>query len=340
MRELLTWNVNLGRVAGIHVRLHALFVLLVVVAVFAAGRGGQQFLLWYGALLGVLFGSVLVAELLQCLVALKLRGEVEQIVLWPLGGLAPPRVPSHPSSEFLLALTGPVCYLAIAVIGGGVLTWQRVPLMEVLRPFDPPYDTFDFTWVTGVKIAVWANLWVLLALNLLPAMPLAGGRALQSALWAMLGRGWAAALTARVTQVTGVVLCIAAWYIPANPDFEFAWLPLVFLGMLLIFSARPDRLPQPEPMVLDADPAEDLDDEPHPFKLSEPESFEADHVSEWLQARQEEKQRRQRELEEEEDRRVDEILARLHQTGVNGLSPDDKALLDRVSARYRNRQQG
>jgi hypothetical protein len=35
---------------------------------------------------------------------------------------------------------------------------------------------------------------------------------------------------------------------------------------------------------------------------------------------------------------VDEILARLHSGGLEGLSPEDRQLLDRVSARYRNRK--
>ena len=46
-----------------------------------------------------------------------------------------------------------------------------------------------------------------------------------------------------------------------------------------------------------------------------------------------------KEIEAEEERRVDGILARLHSEGINSLSAEERALLDRVSARYRNRQQ-
>jgi len=338
MRELLTWNVNLGRVAGVHVRLHALFLLLAGVALFAAARGGQQMLIWWGAFLAILFACVLVQELLQCLVALRLGGEIDQIVLWPLGGLVAPRMPNRPGSEFMLACTGPLFYLTLSTIGVGLLLGQNVPLSTVFHPFVPPYDANGFTWITAVQIGVWLNFWMLLVLNLLPALPLAGGRALQSALWAVLGRSWAVALTARATQVTGIGLCIVAWWIPSLPEFEFTWVPVVFLGMLLFFSAKPDRIPQPEPMVqVDPSPL-DAGDDLENYHFSPPESFEPDHVTEWLEARQEEKLRRQRELEEEEDRRMDEILARLHETGMQGLSAEDRALLDRVSERYRNRQ--
>jgi hypothetical protein len=57
-----------------------------------------------------------------------------------------------------------------------------------------------------------------------------------------------------------------------------------------------------------------------------------------LDERREARAERQRQIEVEEERRVDDILARLHETGLQNLSAEDRALLDRVSARYRNRQ--
>ena len=45
------------------------------------------------------------------------------------------------------------------------------------------------------------------------------------------------------------------------------------------------------------------------------------------------------ELEAEDEKRVDEILARLHERGMRSLSPEDRALLERVSQRYRSRQE-
>jgi hypothetical protein len=59
----------------------------------------------------------------------------------------------------------------------------------------------------------------------------------------------------------------------------------------------------------------------------------------WLQQRQEMKERRLREMEAEEERRVDEVLIRVKEFGIDGLSPEERSLLHRVSARYRNRLQ-
>jgi hypothetical protein len=45
--------------------------------------------------------------------------------------------------------------------------------------------------------------------------------------------------------------------------------------------------------------------------------------------------------EEEEDRRADEILRKLHDGGISSLTNEERTILDRVSARIRrNRQQG
>jgi hypothetical protein len=61
-------------------------------------------------------------------------------------------------------------------------------------------------------------------------------------------------------------------------------------------------------------------------------------VARWLEERREARHQRQRQLEDEEERRMDDILVRLHSLGIDGLSPEDRQILDRVSARYRNRQ--
>ena len=45
-----------------------------------------------------------------------------------------------------------------------------------------------------------------------------------------------------------------------------------------------------------------------------------------------------REREAEEERLADEILEKVHREGIESLSAEDREILNRVSARYRNRQ--
>jgi hypothetical protein len=62
-------------------------------------------------------------------------------------------------------------------------------------------------------------------------------------------------------------------------------------------------------------------------------------VQRWFNSRRELRKRRRDLLERDEERQVDEILSRLHESGMKTLTAKERALLHRVSARYRNRQQ-
>jgi hypothetical protein len=59
----------------------------------------------------------------------------------------------------------------------------------------------------------------------------------------------------------------------------------------------------------------------------------------WFNTRRELRRRRRESQERAEERQVDEILSRLRDTGLEGLTAKERALLNRVSARYRSRQQ-
>jgi hypothetical protein len=58
----------------------------------------------------------------------------------------------------------------------------------------------------------------------------------------------------------------------------------------------------------------------------------------WLENRREMRRRKRQWMEQEEERQVDAILIRLHEKGMAGLTAKERAVLQRVSARYRNRQ--
>jgi stage IV sporulation protein FB len=61
-------------------------------------------------------------------------------------------------------------------------------------------------------------------------------------------------------------------------------------------------------------------------------------LTRWFHRRRQIRLQRQEINEQEEEQRVDEILSRLHESGMQSLSKEDKSLLNRVSIRYRNRQ--
>ena len=73
-------------------------------------------------------------------------------------------------------------------------------------------------------------------------------------------------------------------------------------------------------------------------RTMDPPSRQGSSLRRWLESRREMRRRKLRRQEQDEERQVDDILQRLHERGMNALSAKERALLHRVSARYRNRQ--
>ncbi|MFL6123450.1 site-2 protease family protein [Actinophytocola sp.] len=124
------------------------------------------------AAFAVLLGaSVLAHELGHCVVALKLGIPVRRLRLFLLGGLAEiSRTPRRPAQEGMIAAAGPVVSAVLAALCGFVL---------LLMPAAGP------VWLLVLECAV-ANVAVAV-FNMLPGLPLDGGRMLRAGVWALFG---------------------------------------------------------------------------------------------------------------------------------------------------------
>jgi len=344
MRDLLGWNLPLGRWFGIHVRVHVFFVLLVVVALsMSVDKDPQkQLLVDVGITLAILFVSVLAHEVGHCFAARQMDGRVDQIVLWPLGGLAPINLSHQPQEEMVTAAAGPLVNMSIAAVAIIPLLFLHQDMRAVLNPLrSPPPPVDGVTWVYCLQLVVWVN-WLLTLVNVfLPANPLDGGRVLRSLIWQKKGYRTAVTVVAMVAKFTALAICVAAWAL-IYPRYPEAALPMTLLGILIYFSAKQDS-----ERLHDRETDEGLlgYDFSQGYTSLE-KNFDAiprrspGLMRQWLDNRREARRLRQKEIEEQDDQRMDEVLARLHEVGRDALSDEDRALLDRVSARYRNRQQG
>ena len=102
-------------------------------------------------------------------VSLLLKHPVKRIVIFLLGGISEiEREPDRPRDEFLIAAAGP--FVSIIVTGAAALVYQAL---------DP--HTMGSTLVL---LMLWSNL-VVVVFNLLPGLPLDGGRLLRSLVWAV-----------------------------------------------------------------------------------------------------------------------------------------------------------
>ncbi|HVX55907.1 site-2 protease family protein [Nocardioides sp.] len=165
---------RLGRIAGSDVVLTpSWFLIAILIAVMVApaveqvepGLGAAKYVAGL-AFAVILYGSVLLHEAAHAVMAHRLGYPVGPITLNFLGGATSIEDESRrPRDEFLIAVVGPLTSL---VVGGvGVLLWWAGPHGLLLM---------------AVEGLAGANLFVGV-LNMVPGLPLDGGRVLRAAIW-------------------------------------------------------------------------------------------------------------------------------------------------------------
>jgi Zn-dependent protease len=171
---MLGWSINLFRVRGIQLAVHASFFLLLA---WVANEGweaaGTAGLIWSVGTLIAFFGCVVLHELGHSFTAMHFGIGVRRILLMPIGGMAEfESIPRQPAREFLITLAGPAVNFAIAAV-----LWMVVGLT---RGSDFPITAAGFA-----QLLLRANL-IMGFFNLLPVFPMDGGRILRALLaWRM-----------------------------------------------------------------------------------------------------------------------------------------------------------
>ncbi len=178
----MTGSIRLGRVCGIPLTVHyswliaaGLATVTLAVAIFPIYLPGLSTPVYWlvGALgSGLFFSSVVAHELAHSLVARRFGIPVRSITLFVFGGVATiAREARKPSQELLIAAAGPACSLTLCL---GLFALQRF-----LQPH----------WLIGSRVILSLSLanFGLMLFNLIPAMPLDGGRALRAAVWHFTG---------------------------------------------------------------------------------------------------------------------------------------------------------
>jgi Zn-dependent protease len=186
------WNFRAFRAFAIDVRVHwtlpALFVGLLCHWYVPADPAWG--LLCGATLLALLWVSILLHELGHCFAARAKGIDADEIVLWPLGGLAMVGA-AEPRTELLIAAAGPAVTAALVVVFGALaLAFTLVPgahvgaryLLENANPLGGwilPGSGADFASVLCLDLAR-LNLIGLVFNVFIPAPPLDGGRMLRA----------------------------------------------------------------------------------------------------------------------------------------------------------------
>jgi Zn-dependent protease/CBS domain-containing protein len=179
----MSWSVKLFTISGIDVKVHLTFVLILIWAAYTWGAAQGAGLA--GALFGVvamllLFGCITLHELAHSLVALRYGVRVREIVLLPIGGVSQiEEMPGKPAQELWIALVGPLVSILLGVIFFVVVTLVGAPSSFTAAGFS--LAPGGGGWLSLVSYLAFANL-VLGLFNLIPAIPMDGGRVLRALL--------------------------------------------------------------------------------------------------------------------------------------------------------------
>ena len=228
-------SIRLGRIAGVEVGVNwswlvvfALITWSLAAGVFPSqdpGHSNGTYVAMAVVAALLFFASLLGHELGHAVTARHEGMELDGITLWLFGGVARFRgmFPSA-GAELRIALAGPAVSLVIGVVCS-VLAWALVL---------PSAVDGVLAWLGYVNL-------ILLVFNLLPALPLDGGRVLRAVLWqARRDFAWATNVAASIGRGFGYLLIAGGVFLFIfQGAFGGAW--LAFIGWFLLGAAGAEQ---------------------------------------------------------------------------------------------------
>jgi Zn-dependent protease len=176
----------------------------------------------------LLYASVLVHELAHCVVARHYDLPVRRVLLYPLGGYSEiEQEPATPGREAMVSGAGPVISLALAGIGYGLAKLVATGL---------PHDLIAQLFLANLIVGIF---------NLLPGLPLDGGRIFRAGVWKITGKQITATIAAawagRVLAIVIVGLALVGQRRSGSfLSLYWLWL-LVIAGFIWIQSTQAIR---------------------------------------------------------------------------------------------------
>src|SRR5947208_95459 len=213
----MSWSLPIFRVAGIQLRIHITFLLLIVWLAFGYyAQGGSAVALSRVLFVLLLFLCVVLNGFGHAFAAKAFGINTPDITLLPIGGVARlERMPEEPVQELIIAVAGPLVNVVIALglfVAGGSQVLLNPASLE-----------------GGTLIAQLFVINIMLVLfNLLPAFPMDGGRVLRALLATRMSYARATQVAATVGQGFAFIFGFMGLFGP-NPFLLFIAL-FVYIG--------------------------------------------------------------------------------------------------------------
>jgi Zn-dependent protease len=203
----ITSSYRLGTWFGIAVNLHVTFLFLlgwIGLSTYAATKSPAEVVVSVLAV-AALFGLVVLHEYGHALTARHFGIRTRHITLYPIGGVAALEgMPSRPREQLLVALAGPAVNFALAALIAGVMLALGRPVLHLTQL------STDLRSIPTELIV--ANL-MMGSFNLLPALPMDGGRVLRALLAMRMTPTRATQVAANVAKVVAILMGLYAFHI-------------------------------------------------------------------------------------------------------------------------------
>lgn len=321
------WSIPIYRLAGITVKIHILYLAYVAAKlIWPLAPGAVGF--WFTAFFffsGFVF--VLLHEYGHCFACRAVGGDADQIIMWPLGGLAYCRPPHNWKAALITTVCGPAVNLALAAIfaaallsagaGWGAIFFNLFELWSGTR--DPWFDSPAAYWKMFLYSAYAWNVYNFLFNFFLPMFPMDGGRILQELLWWKLGYKKATSIAVNV----GLVVAVVLGAIGVSKNNSLLVSIALFGGITCFMQRRALAMMADEPVwAYDTDKGhKGFGDDP--LSASQQKAYKA------ALQRQQKEQAAQRE--------VDRILDKIRDKGMQSLTGREKSILKEATERGQGR---
>jgi Zn-dependent protease len=278
----------------------------------------------------LLLVSVVIHEFFHVFAARSTGGSADEILIWPAGGLAFTRPAGGFRSEFWTSAAGPFSNLLLCVLTFPVVYRAGIP-PGTWHPFVLAAVELKQTLGQDLLVLLFDVNWVLLLVNLLPVYPLDGGQMLRALIALKTDSETARFASLRIGMGLGIVGAILG--------LVFSQIWLVFIGFFVLCMGMYEFFViQLSDQLDDSFLGYDFSQGYTSLERSETRSppRRPGPIQRWRQRRAEEKRQRDEQERIETERRVDELLDKVHREGINSLSDAEKRFLQRASGRYRS----
>ena len=206
-----SWSLVLFRsVFGIRVRLHWVFLLFVVFRLFQ-GYGYDALPLTV-VTVTLLFVIVLLHEFGHCFGCRWVGGRANDILMWPLGGLAYCDPPHRPIENLVTTLAGPAVNVFLCLTLLPILGMMGLVEAQLFNPWHIAVSGQSYAAEVWLYMAFKVSYWLLL-FNMLPIYPFDGGRVLQEILWLNMSYYQSTQIATTVGMVGAVLMAgISLWH--------------------------------------------------------------------------------------------------------------------------------